>query len=70
VTEDTGQPFRKKELAVEERSWCSEGHAVRRAGVPRSENVGISNELAMRETWPPNTQGFLGNGNRPRVSRA
>ena len=32
--------------AVEERSWCSEGHTVRWAGAPRSENVGMSNELA------------------------
>ena len=62
--------FCAKRSAVEERSWRGEDYAARRVGVPRSENVGISNEFAMRETWPPNIRGFLGNGNRPRVSRA
>ena len=56
--------------AVEERSLGSEGQTVRSTGAQRSENVGMSNELARRETWPPNTQGFLGNDNRPRVSRS
>ena len=57
-------------VAVEERSWCCEGHTARWAGAPRSENVGISNELGRREIGPPNIRGFLGNVNRPRVSRA
>jgi hypothetical protein len=55
---------------VEERSWGGEGHPVREAGAPRSENVGISSELPRREIGAPNIRGFLGNGNRPRVSRS
>lgn len=57
-------------VTVEERSWGGEAQSVRTGGAPRSENVGMSNELGRREIGPPNIQGFLGNVNRPRVSRS
>ena len=43
---------------------------MRIAGLFRSENVGMSNELGRRETCPPNILGFPRNDNRRGVSRA
>jgi len=43
---------------------------VRFAGLKRSENVGMSNELPRCETGAPNILGFPRNDNRRGVSRA
>ncbi len=53
---------------VGERSNRSEGYAVRRTGVVRSENAGMSS-VWMCESSMPNAQGFRSNVRRLRVSR-
>ena len=61
------QKFAPADIARFTRRICDRHTGV---GADGSENVGMSNELCMRETCTPQEQGFLGYDNQPRVSRA